>query len=101
MSRMRPELVDAKPGAPCLYGRTAFRRVFEAVRTRRRLLHGRLRDPKTGMTCAVGAYFDDCSIALHSGVIDQIATYNDSFPLLTPHQRWRKVRAWLQTKATE
>jgi hypothetical protein len=29
-------------------------------------------------------------------VIDEIATYNDSFPNLTAHERWRKVMAWLR-----
>ena len=99
MSKLRPTLIDGKPHEPCLTYSQTFLRVFEAVRTRRGLLHGRLKD--NGDTCAIGAYFADSRIALPTKAIDEIAAYNDSFPKLTNHQRWRKVRRWLALRVKE
>lgn len=95
-SRLRPTLVDAKPGSPWLGYSASYFRVYQAVCSRRALIHGRLYEGDK--TCAIGAYFKESSIALDAKAIDEIAAYNDSFPNLCPAQRWRKVMAWLRTK---
>jgi hypothetical protein len=93
MSKLRPTLYRTeRPGLA--YGSTYFR-VLQAVASRRALIHGRLENGR-GRTCAIGAYFKEASTPLNSKAIDEIAAYNDSFPTLTPHQRWRKVLAWLR-----
>lgn len=96
MRKLRPTLIDSLPGDPSLTYDQTFLRVLESVKIRRSLIHGRLRD--NWGTCAIGAYFNDSTIALPSKAIDEIAAYNDSFPLLTPHQRWKKVLAWLKIR---
>ena len=40
-------------------------------------------------------------MAISSQAIDEIAAYNDSFPKLTPHERWKKVTAWLKAQVKE
>lgn len=92
MSKMRPTLVTSK--APGLGYAATYFRVFEAIGERRRLLHGKLEN--NGDTCAIGAYFKQCNEPISSQAIDEIATYNDSFPHLTMHERWKKVRRWLK-----
>lgn len=98
MSSLRPTLQDAT-GKPSLTYDQTYLRVFEAVRSRRGLLHGRLNDGQ-GRACAIGSYFSDSQIAIPSRAIEEIAAYNDSFPDLTPSQRWQKVRRWLELKVT-
>ena len=96
MSRLRPTLVDAPMGSGLGYDATYFR-VWEAVKSRRSLIHGQLYDGP--YTCALGAYFRESRIPIDGKAIDEIAAYNDSFPNLCPTQRWRKVMAWLRIKA--
>lgn len=98
MSRMRPEIRPADPIDPSLGYEAAYFRVLQAVARRRRLAHGKLHDG--ALSCAIGSAFDDGVRTLPIRVIDEIALYNDSFPTLTPHERWKKVIAWLrfQTK---
>jgi hypothetical protein len=97
MSKLRPTLVPGD-GSGLGYDAT-FRRVWEAVKGRRSLAHGTLHDRQLGVSCAVGSAFDENCGPLNSKAIDEIAAYNDSFPGLTPHQRWTKVRAWLKWRA--
>lgn len=97
MSKLRPTLVPGD-GSGLGYDAT-FRRVWEAVKSRRSLAHGTLHDNATGLSCAVGSAFDEDCGALDCRAIDEIAGYNDSFPMLTPHQRWKKVRKWLKGRA--
>ena len=97
MTALRPELRTV-PGAPCLTYEQTFHRVYEAIVRHHRLAHGRLDAPR-GEHCAVGWYFAESNMALPSNAIDEIAAYNDSFPRLTPYERWRKVFAWLKARA--
>lgn len=95
MSKTRPTLRDStKPGLD--YGATYYR-VLQAVNSRRALIHGQLED-SAGGSCAIGAYFNESNIPIDTCALDEIAAYNDSFPHLSPHQRWRKVVAWLRVK---
>jgi hypothetical protein len=94
VSTLRPTLRKARAGEPSLGYKATYHRVFEAVKARRRLAHGTLHDGD--LSCAIGAYFDESSIAIDSRAIEEIAAYNDSFPRLCAAQRWRKVSAWLQ-----
>lgn len=98
MSKLRPELKTGgwQKGDPFLTYDATYYRVFEAVKNRRALIHGRLDDG--AYTCAIGAYFREANIAINSKALDEIAAYNDSFPKLTRHERWRKVLAWLRTR---
>jgi hypothetical protein len=96
MSR-RPTLVSShRPG---LDYQATYYRVFQAVKTRRALLHGKLEEGE--FTCAVGAYFRESRVPIDARAIEEIAAYNDSFPGLCPAQRWRKVLAWLRVRALE
>ena len=97
MSKLRPTLVPGD-GSGLGYDAT-FRRVWEAVKTRRSLAHGTLHDRQIGASCAVGAAFDEHCGGLNSKAIDEIAAYNDSFPCLTPHQRWNKICEWLKWRS--
>src|SRR5438093_224731 len=97
MSRLRPTLRPCRPDEPSLTYEATYFRVLDAVNRRRALCHGHL--DAAGLHCALGCYFADASIALPSRAIDEIAAYNDSFPRLTPPQRWRKVVAWLRHRA--
>jgi len=97
MSKLRPELTGKwQPGDPFLGYEQTYHRVFEAVKARRSLIHGRLEQGP--FTCAIGAYFQESDIAINSKALEEIAAYNDSFPKLTRAQRWRKVMAWLRTR---
>lgn len=94
-SNLRPELHDSATPSGFSY-ETALYRVYEAVSRKRRLLHGHLHDRKKGLSCAIGCTFDDGVTSMPTKVIDEVAAYNDSFPKLSPEQRWRKVHAWLK-----
>jgi hypothetical protein len=95
MSVLRPTLISVS--GPSLDYQATYFRVFEAVKSRRSLAHGQLHDDD-GLSCAIGAYFDESNIPISMKAIDEIAAYNDSFPHLRPAQRWRKVAAWLRAK---
>ena len=93
MSHLRPTLVVCiRPGLG--YYATYFR-VLQAVIHRRGLIHGHLENGQ-GRTCAIGAYFKETNVPINSRAIDEIASYNDSFPKLSNYQRWREVMAWLR-----
>lgn len=97
MSQIRPTLTQSDD--PGLTYRQTFFRVMQSVMSRRSLIHGKLKDD--GETCAVGAYFEDSDMPISGHAIDEIAAYNDSFPKLTPHQRWLKVSQWLKVRAKQ
>jgi len=80
-----------KPGLSYI---STYFRVLDATAQVRALIHGKLRD--NGHTCAIGAYFKQTNIPINSQAIEEIASYNDSFPHLSMHQRWMKVRKWLK-----
>jgi hypothetical protein len=94
MSTVRPECSTDHSGRPTFSHDAAYFRILQAVAKRRSLIHGRLH--RGGHSCAIGCAFDDGVESLPNTVIDEIATYNDSFPNLTAHERWRKVMAWLR-----
>jgi hypothetical protein len=72
--------------------------IYKAVARRRSLIHGRLR--KGAGRCAMGCFWDDHpGVTLHATLIDEVAAVNDSLPLkASPHERWKKVNAWLKWK---
>lgn len=94
MTQLRPECRTAKADTPCLYGSDAYFRILQAVNKQRGLIHGKLHDHAGH--CAIGCAFDDGVPALPTSIIDEVAAYNDSFPHLSRHERWRKVRDWLR-----
>ena len=94
MSRLRHELQTTNK--PCMSYQDAFFRVMQAVGRNRKLIHGRLHN--NGDSCAIGCTFNDGVKVLPITVIDEVAAYNDSFPKLTPQQRWKRVMSWLRWK---
>lgn len=103
MSDVRPTLVTAKPGSPCLRGGSAYLAVYNAVKAAPGLLHGEL-DGRTadGEHCAIGWYFALPShISLPTDFIDEVATMNDSVPAATPRQRRMMMLRWLRWKLAE
>lgn len=93
MRDIRPTLKSC-PGQPGLNYRNTYFRVLEATASVRSLIHGRLHN--NGNSCAIGTYFKQSTMPINTDAIDEIATYNDSFPHLTQHERWKKVRKWLK-----
>ena len=98
ITSLRPTLVEAKGERGLTYSQTYYR-VMQAVSAlqHHELLHGKLK--YNGQTCAVGAYFEQCKTSISSIAIEEIAAYNDSFPKVSPSVRWKKVNAWLKTRA--
>jgi len=92
MSSRRPILITTDESG--LGYRATYFRIFEATASVRRLIHGKLRD--NGNYCAVGCYFKNTDIPINSEAIEEISSYNDSFPNLSMYERWKKVRKWLR-----
>lgn len=95
---MRPELRTVYTPSGFTY-ESAFFRVWQAVKNRRALIHGKLHEGTK--SCAIGCTYDDGVDVLPSEVVDEIATYNDSFPRLTPVKRWKRVKEWLEFRCEE
>ena len=97
MNSRRPTLKDSSdPGLS--YTATYFR-VLLATAHIRQLIHGKLKDH--GNVCAIGAYFQEADIPINSQATEEIASYNDSFPHLSPHERWKEVRKWLRFQVAQ
>lgn len=97
MSVLRPECrTSNKPVT--FYDSGALQRVYDAVRKRRSLGFGKLRDGKKN--CAMGCFWDDNPGAIVSTkVTDQIAAVNDSIPpTAKPSERRKHVLRWLEWK---
>jgi len=95
MSKIRPTLRDTnKPG---LSYYDSYYRVLQATANCRGLIHGRLEDMEGGV-CAVGSYFEQSRVPINTRAVEEIATFNDSFPNLSAHARWLRVRQWLKFK---
>lgn len=94
MSRLRSGVTTVPDDVPCLDYESSYFRVLQAVSKKRALIHGRLHD--NGHSCAIGCTFRDGVEVLPTRVIDEVATYNDSFPNLSEKERWKKVHAWLK-----
>ena len=100
-SLLRPETVTAKPGTPSPTNGTAYLVIYNAVKRRAGLIHGKL-DNKYGEHCAIGSYFDDHPrSALNFGIIDEVAMVNDSVPTATAKQRRLVVMRWLRWKLAQ
>ena len=97
MSKLRPELSDSMQ--PAIPDDTALFLIRDSVARRRALIFGKLHDGYGGH-CAVGSFWkDNPKAVLHSDLIDEVATVNDSVPpTATPHERWKKVNSWLRWK---
>lgn len=94
MSQMRPTLRDTN--RPAVPDPTALYMIADSVARQTQLVHGQLHDMH-GHSCAVGAFFNDNPKAvLHSALIDEIATYNDSMPDVTRRERRNRVLRWLR-----
>jgi hypothetical protein len=98
MSKLRPTLVDARPGTPCMRNGTAYLMILNAVEQQRGLIHGQLETPK-GEYCAIGSYFHvNKRTCLPDALIDEVAAVNDSMPTLTCIQRKKRMMQWLRWK---
>lgn len=97
MSKLRPEC--GTTNQPAVPYDTALYLIRDAIARRKILIHGRLHDGK-GNHCAIGAFWEDNPrAALHSSLIDEVATVNDSIPpTATPQERWKKVNSWIRWK---
>lgn len=97
MSKLRPECRNSRE--PAMSDETVLFLVRDSVARRKALIHGRLHDGK-GNHCAMGAFWtDNPNVTVHSSLIDEIATVNDSIPkTATPQERWKKVNSWIRWK---
>ena len=97
MSQLRPTLCKGAKDDPCLYNGTAYYAIFNAVRDRRGLIHGKLEDH--GEYCAIGSFFHNVKgTSLPTNIVDEVAAVNDSMPHATPKQRQQRVLQWLRWK---
>jgi hypothetical protein len=98
MSKMRPECRTTTSGN-AIPDDTALFLIQTAVARRKSLIYGRLHDGY-GEHCAIGAFWEDNpNVILHSSLVDEVATVNDSLPLTaTPKERWETVNSWLRFK---
>ena len=97
MSKLRPECKTSNEEA--LPDDTALFLIRNSVAKRRSLIFGKLHNTD-GQHCAIGAFWaDNPGVTLHSSLIDEVATVNDSIPpTATAHERWKKVNSWLRFK---
>ena len=94
MSDKRPECgTSCQPATP---DETAWYMIRDSVRRCSGLIRGELEDDR-GRVCAIGAFFrDNEGAALHTDLLDEVATYNDSIPKsATMRFRRNKVLRWL------
>lgn len=99
MSKLRPELGPSTADGKALSDETALFLIKESVERRHMLIHGRLKDGR-GNYCAIGSFWaDNPGTTLHTALIDEVATVNDSVPAsATAKERWTVVRRWLRWK---
>lgn len=96
-SKLRPETGTAAAGSYAPSGATAYLMVYNAVRSKDRLIHGKLH--AWGESCAIGSFWDvNPKCALNPSFIDEVAAVNDSLPKATPRQRRLHVMRWLRWK---
>lgn len=101
MSQLRPTLVSQSSDSFCPRNGTAYFMVYNAVRARDGLLHGKLEDHK-GHYCAIGSYFEvNKGKGFPSEMVDEIAAVNDSMPSLTMRARKTRVLKWLRWKMNQ
>jgi hypothetical protein len=86
----------------CPKGLAAYYQIYNAVRSQKGLIHGRLHDNK-GAHCAIGSFFAcvNRDSALPNDIIDEVAGVNDSCRNLTPSQRKFAVLKYLRFKLQE
>lgn len=98
MSTLRPEIKpNAGAGLYAPTGGTAYLMVYNAVRTKEKLIHGQLH--AWGESCAIGSFFDvNPKCALYETFIDEVAAVNDSVPKASARQRRTHVLRWLRWK---
>ena len=101
MSRLRPEIdrwtgrADYSPE-----GGTAYLMIYNAVKTKDRLITGRLH--AHGESCAVGSFYDvNPRCGLPTALVDEVAAVNDSVKNVTDRQRRLVVLRWLRWKLTQ
>jgi len=72
--------------------------VYEAVQKADGLAYGRLHDPKSGYSCAIGTLWDaNANLVLKPDVVDEVTGVNDMFDgKETPRQRKLRVLRWLR-----
>jgi hypothetical protein len=74
--------------------------VYNAVRMKRVLIHGRLHN--YGESCAIGSFWDvNPKCSLYSEFIDEVAAVNDSVPASTGRQRRLVVLRWLRWRLAQ
>lgn len=98
-SKLRPETREGDGTGYCPTNGTAYLMVYNAVQTKRMLIHGRLH--AGGESCAIGSFWDvNPKCALHEAFIDEVAAVNDSFRG-TPRQRLAHMKRWLRWKLAQ
>jgi hypothetical protein len=99
-SKLRPETKPSGPNSYAPYGGTAYLMVYNAVKSKDRLIHGKLH--AYGESCAIGSFWDvNPKVSLPTELIDEVAAVNDSLPNATPRQRRLHVLRWLRWKLAE
>jgi hypothetical protein len=100
MSELRPEVRTVYTSKYTPTGGTAYLMVYNAVKAKHALIHGRLH--AFGESCAIGSFWDvNPKCALTSAFIDEVAAVNDSLPSATARQRRAHVLRWLRWKLAQ
>jgi hypothetical protein len=99
-SKLRPETVTCKDGSYSPKGGTAYLMIYNAVKTKGGLIHGKLHG--CGESCAIGSFWDvNPKCALSADLIDEVAAVNDSLPNASARQRKLHVARWLRWKLAQ
>lgn len=95
-SVLRPETSTGDGSGYCPTNGTAYLMVYNAVKSKDRLIAGRLH--AWGESCAIGSFWDvNPKCSLQTAFIDEVAAVNDSV-VGTPRQRRLVVLRWLRWK---
>lgn len=96
MSKLRPE-AKSNPMSTAYTpeGGTAYLMVYNAVKAKTGLVHGKLH--AQGESCAIGSFWDvNPKCSLYESFIDDVAAINDSVPHVSMRQRRLVVMRWLR-----
>lgn len=100
MSKLRTEVGIADEGQYIPRDGTAYLMIYNAVKTKRELIHGHLH--AHGESCAIGSFWDiNPKCGLPSALIDEVAAVNDSLPNATAKQRRLHVLRWLRWRLSQ
>lgn len=99
-SKLRPEVSAGNSKKYTPTGGTAYLMVYNAVKSKDALIHGRLH--AHGESCAIGSFWDvNPQCALYTDFIDEVAAVNDSLPNASAKARRTHVLRWLKWRLAQ